>query len=249
MAGLINRFGTQPTAAAPRRRGGGGGNGVQPNRGGGGGGGGGGRNRLPNTGLYQGRAGEAQANQNPEAFLRSAVSGVGGLNYSGTPIGDFSERFVQKLLDEYNLAVSGNQRLSVPDWMRQTYGAGWEGKKGRTFNPGQLGSNGGALDAAFTENYSNEDPLNYLTGQAAKQGGFAAGGGNQDFQRWYQENQVPALMAELAGAQATDPNISMANLIAGRDLVGQARRRYLARPDTQRAPGPINLGSRWSWWE
>lgn len=233
----------------PRRGGGGGNRGAQPNRGGGGGGGGGGRNRLPNTGLYQGRAGEAQANQNPEAFFRSAVSGVGGLSYSGTPISEFSDDFIAKLLDDYNAAMSGSQRTSPVDYLRDTYGAGWEGKKGRDFNPGTLGLSGGALDTAYTNYYSNTNPIDYLTGQAVNVGGFAPGGGNQGFQEFYQANFVPQLQAELAGARAGNPNLSMADMIAGRDVVGEARTRYLNRPGSQRQLGPVNLGARWSWWE
>lgn len=245
---LINRYGTQPQTAAQRRGRGAGGN----NRAAGGGGnrgGGGGNNRLPNVGLYAGKAGRAQANANPEAFFRSAVSNVGGLDYSGTPIGDFSEEFVQKLLDDYIDDQSGNQRLDPIKYLRQTYGAGWGGKKGRTFDAGQLGLGGGALESAFTTNYSNTNPRDYLVGQAGQQGGYVAGGGNADFQRFYQESYVPQLQAELATRRANEPTLSMADLVAGRDLGDEARRRYLARPSSQRLPGPANLAGRYSWWD
>jgi hypothetical protein len=249
MAGLINRrgLGTQPqpvsTASRQNRqnrlhqRGGGG-----PNRGGGGGSGGAG-GRLPNTGLYHGRAGRAFANQQPEQFFRSAVSRVGGLNYSGTPIDEFSQSFVSKLLDDYLAKQAGAQRLDPVKYLRQTYGAGFLGRKGRNFNPGTLGTEGGALDAAYQNYYSNTQPLDYLYGQ---EGG---GGANAEFDRYLQEQFNPGVVAETTVARAADPTANVNDLIAGRDLMGEARRRFLARPNAQRQPGPVNLGSRWSWWE
>lgn len=246
---LINRYGTQPQTAAQRRGGNGGGNNRAAGGGGNRGGGGGGNNRLPNVGLYAGKAGRAQANANPEAFFRSAVSNVGGLDYSGTPISEYADLFVAKLLDDYNAAMSSNQRLDATEWLRDTTGAGYGGKKGRTFDPGQLGLSGGALDAAYTDYYSNTNPRDYLVGQAGQQGGYVAGGGNADFQRFYQESYVPQLQAELAARRADEPKLSMADLVAGRNLGDEARRRYLARPSSQRLPGPANLAGRYSWWD
>lgn len=249
MAGLINRrgLGAQPQPVSAQRRGGGGQRRITGR--GGGGRGGGGRNHIPNIGLYHGRAGEAAANRNPEAFFRAGVSQVGGLGYSGTPIDQFSQEFIASLLDDYNSALSGNQRLSPLDWFKDQFNARWGGKKGRTFDPGTLGLSGGALGDAYTDWYSNTNPIDYLTGQATEQGGFLPGGGNQDYQNWFLTNYAPGVQAELAGARANDPTLSMADLIEGRDLVGQARARYLARPNARRQLGPVNLGSRWSWWD
>lgn len=254
--GLINRrgLGTQQQVSAPRRPGGGGGNrgnqGVQANRGSGGHGGGhGGGNRLPNTGLYHGDAGEAAANLNPAQFFRTAVSKIGGLSYSGTPISQFSEDFASKLLDDYLNAQASRQRLSPLDYLRKTYRARFYGKGGSRFKPGSLGLEGGALDSAYNTWYSNTDPTGYLTGQATAQGGLIPGGGNSSFQDFYTNQFIPSVQAQLTGAQASDPTLSMADYVAGRDLLGDARRRFLARPGVLRGQGPVNLGARWSWWE
>ena len=257
MAGLINRFGTQPTASSgPAGRGPGNNRGGQGRRGGGGNGGngggagGGGRNRIPNTGLYFGRAGEGQANINPDAYFRAVTSRLGGLSYSGTPVSDFSEEFAAKLRDDYLAAQATRQRLSPVDYLRQTYGAGFRGRKGREFGAGTLGMQGGAMQGAYDDWFSGKDPTAFLTGRAAGQGGFAPGGGNQDFQTWYQTAYAPSLLAELEGARAGgDPTLTLNDLVAGRDLVGQARRRYLARPNAQRQIGPANAGARWSVWD
>ena len=86
-------------------------------------------------------------------------------------------------------------------------------------------------------------------GQAASAGGFVPGGGNTQFQDWYQTSYIPGLEAELATAQQGNPQMSMRELVAGRDIVGEARRKYAVRPSTQRQPGPIGLSGRYSWWE
>lgn len=244
-----NNLGTQPaanTTVAQRGRGGGG----LINRHGNRGGGGGGHRRLPqDMGLYHGRAGAAYANQNPEAFFRSAVQQLGGLDYSGTPLSEFSDDYVAKLLDQYTAAQAGTQGLSPIDFLRNTYGAGYGGKRSQVFDQGQLGLGGGALETAYRNWYSNTSPADFLVGQGTAQGGLAPSGGNADFQRYFQETYVPQLMAEQAGARALNPRISMADLIAGRDLVGEARRKYLVRPNAARQIGPANLAGRWSWWE
>ncbi|MBA3584384.1 MAG: hypothetical protein H0W36_07640 [Gemmatimonadetes bacterium] len=251
--GLINRYGTQPQPVSTQTRGGGGVNrGMNrgPNRGGGGGGGGNNRTRIPNTGLYHGRAGKGAANQNPESFFRSAVSRVGGLDYAGTPVSQFSEDFAAKLMEDYLAAQAGNQRLAPTKYLKTTYGgAGYDGKKGRSFDPGTLGLGGGAMDEAYTDWYSNQMPSDYLVGRSTNQGGFAPGGGNEDFQRWQQESYVPSVLAETAGARESNPRLSVADLMEGRDIAGESRRQYLARPNAARQFSPANLGGRWAWWE
>jgi hypothetical protein len=252
--GLINRrgLGTQPSSSSTSMRGrhnrGGG---PRHIGGGGGGGGGGGRNRIPNTGLYRGQAGKTAANQNPEQFFRTAVNRVGTLDYSGTPIGDFSESFIQKLLDDYLGAQASKQRLDPIKYLKQTYGAGFQGKKARTFNPGDLavGGEGSALDAAFTPYYSNTNTPAYLTGQIAQAGGHVPGGGNDQFARYVQDTYIPGVEADTAAARAADPTVNVSDLIAGRDLLGEARRRFLARGDSMRQPGVANASGRWSWWD
>ncbi len=245
--GLINRrgLGTQPAPMTGGQRMGGGGRGG----GGRGGGGGGGRNRIPNTGLYPGRQGQAAANQDPETFFRSAVQKLGGLDYSGTPLAEFSDDYVAKLMDEYNAAQAGNQRLSPVEWLRDTYGAEWGGKKGRNFDQGDLGLGGGALEQAYRNWYSNTSPIDFMVGQATAAGGLAPSGGNQEFQRYFQDTFAPGVMAAMAGARQANPQLSVADLIAGRDLADEARRRFMVRPNAARQIGPANLAGRWSWFD
>lgn len=239
-------LGTQPQATTVPQRGRGGGGLI--NRRGGGGGNNRNRNRIPNTGLWAGRAGQALANQQPEQFFRGAVSNLGGLDYSGTPLSEFSDEYVARLMDQYNAALATNQRLSPRDWMRNTYGAGYGGKRGNAFDAGSMGM-GGDLGAAYRNYYSNTSPLDFLVGEGVARGGLAPRGGNAEFQRFYQDTFAPGVLAEQAGARAANPSISMADLIAGRDLMGEARRQFLTRPNAARQIGPANLASRWSWWE
>lgn len=156
--------GANTTGVGQRGRGGGGNRNRNRNRGGGGGGGGG--NKTPKGGLYGGKAGEAAANQNPEVFLQSYLDKAG---LSGGASGSNWDRFMSEmaipdLMRQYNAATADNQRLSMPDWLRQNYGgAGWSGKRGRTFDAGTVGAQYG-VNAG-------------IPGQSAAPSGPGAGGG------------------------------------------------------------------------
>lgn len=250
--GLIQRrgLGSQPTVSTSASRRGGGG--VTRSRGGGGGGGGGGgRNRIPNTGLYHGRAGEGAANQNPEQFFRNVVSRLGGLGFSGTPVSEFSQGYSAELLNSYLGAQAGKQRLSPIDWLKQQYGAGFFGNKGRDFQAGSLGdaASDGAFNEAYTDHYSNTRGDEFLAGEMTNAGGYVPGGGNAEYKKFLGAEFNPMLTAELAAARVATPEMSLADLIEGRDLTTEARARFLARPGAQRQLSPANLAGRWSWWE
>lgn len=255
--GLLNRrgLGAQPQAVSPRHTGGGGGNhgnqGAQGNRGGHGGGGGG---KMPNTGLYYGKAGEAYANQDPQAYFRSVLSQLGGLNGDGSLTDQYSNVLAQKLMDDYAAQGLGpHQRTSPIDYLRKLYGAGWLGKKKDNFGfrAGTMSLADTTTDNGFSDWYSNTNTPAYLMGQASQSpgGGFVGGGGNSDFQSYYQNQFIPGLQSELTAAQVGNADMSMADLVAGRDLMGDARRRYLARPGQLRQQGPINNAARWSWYD
>lgn len=248
MAGLIQRRGM---GAQPQPVSGGVARGRRQNRlhqrgGGGSGGGGGGGNRIPNRGLWQGRTGKAAANQNPEAYFRNALTRAGGLTNSGTPMDQYSQALLARLLDDYNAALGRNQRVNPVKFLRRQHGAGPIGPKGRGFNTGDL------LDGEgdpFNDWYSNNLTPDYMVGRATDAGGLAPGGGNADYQRYFAEEYVPQVLAETAGARAADQSLSIHDLLAGRDLHEEARRRYLVRPTAARQFSPANLAGRWSWWE
>ena len=247
-----NRFGTQPTAApAPATRG----RGAANNRGGGGNrnrGGGTKAKKLPNAPLYGGKAGQAAANKDPDAFIRAMLEESGMTDFSGTPYVDWSnDALPASLRSAYDAANAQNQRLGVSQWAKQTYGAGWgKGKKGN-FSAGNLSAAAAPLGEQYVDYQSNVDPLSFLTTRATGQGGFVPGGGNQDFQTAYQLEFVPQLQAELETARSRtgNPQLSMDDFVAGRDLANEARRWYATRPSNRRQTGPISPAGRFSWWE
>lgn len=148
MAGNIYAGGADTSGTSVGRRGrgnrggNGGGGGNSRNRGGGGGGGGG---KTPKGGLYGGKAGEAAANMDPEAYLRSFFTKAGLINGTGTEFDNYmNDVGIQNALRQYQTAVAGNQRLSIEDWMSKTYGgAGFNGKRGTDFRAGAWGASPG----------------------------------------------------------------------------------------------------------
>jgi hypothetical protein len=205
MAGL----GAAPQATAQRR-------GPKQNQGLGVGGGGGGNNRNKpknrqgggagaglDRGLYGDDAqGEAAGNQAPDAYIRNMLTQSGVLRGTGTTYDTWADDQLQKnILDKYNAAVGLNQGLSIADFMKQTYGAGYGGKKGKDFTAGNFaGSEGTAAD--WDKYQSDTETDTWLNNKLAGGGGFAAGGGNQDFQAWFGKQFAPQLAQGWEAAKA-----------------------------------------------
>jgi hypothetical protein len=70
-------------------------------------------------------------------------------------------------------------------------------------------------------------------------GGFEAGNGGG----------APAQPGGTGTPATPNTDLSMADYLNGRDVVGEARAAYLLRPNTQRTPSSVGLGGRYSWWE
>jgi hypothetical protein len=201
--------------------GGGGGGGSRPRRPGGGGGGG----KVPRGGLYGGKPGEAASNQDPEQYFLDLLSKTGITDGSGSAADLYGGgAYLQQMIRDYNVASADNQRLSAADWARQTYGAGWQGKRGKAFTAGTLSADDPAFAQAASTNYNNTNPRAYLTTQGL--GGPLAQGGNDEFSRWYTEVYAPRLEAEYTQAQASAPGLNIADWNAQQEGSGRAQREY-----------------------
>src|SRR5262245_8653740 len=205
MARLSNIYGTQPQAgAAPARHGGGGGQNRRPPNRGGGGGGGGGKKKVPNTGLYGDNSGEAEANLDPEQYIRNLLQQAGVMDFSGSQYGDWAnEQLVNQLLSGYNAAQALNQQLSIADYLRNAYGAGYGGKKGQDFSGGTLNTLTQPLADQWNDYRSNTQSQQFINEQAINQGGILPGGGNVDFQDWLKSTFMPELEADWRADQAS----------------------------------------------
>jgi hypothetical protein len=234
-----------------RNRGGGGGGGKK-GRGGGGGGAPAAIAGVPAGGLYGGNAGEALTNQDPTSYWRSLLTRGGTITGTASP-GDtyINEQGLPWLEDDYRQQLALNQNLSVADYTKNTYGAGYEGPLGQTANVGTLSLTGNTPFANRYQNwYSNESPISYATSELSKLGGYDSVGGNRGFQNFFQTDWVPQLQAGLETARSTlgTPALSMREYLQGQDLLGQAQRAYAVRPRDTRLPAPISQEGRYSWW-
>jgi hypothetical protein len=225
-------FGTQPRRHRNRRGGGG----------------------IPRGGLYGGRAGEALTNQDPISYWRSLIQRGGGLTGTSSPSDTFiNEQLMPYMQDDYTSRLAKRQNLSVKDYTRGVWGAGYRGKKGNRADIGHLGVNdltgNTRLGRMYQNWYSNENPISYSVGELSKLGGYDAGAGNQGFQDWYASSWVPQQQLGLDRArQATAPTLSMRQYLGGEDVLGDARRAYALRPSVARVPAPVAPEGRYSWW-
>lgn len=198
--------------------------GAAPAIGGGGGGGGGGKgkNKVPQGGLYGGKPGEAAANLDPEAFIRAVLTQSGLISGSGSPMDVYaSDKMVSDMLNQYQSAVANDQRLSAVDWMNQTYGAGWQGKRGKNFQAGSLTADNPNVVAGYQTNYANSNPLSYFSTQA-----LLPQGGNTEFSDWYNTVFSPRLASEYEAAQQANPNLNVADWYAQQNVAGRAQSEY-----------------------
>lgn len=106
----------------------------------------------------------------------------------------------------------------------------------------------GEAMTAFGHFKSNTDPVGYLMGQASKRGIISSTGGNPDFADYYRQNAVPRIQSTWQGNRSGNPDFNLDDYVAGQDIRGQTQMNYAFRPLAQRAPGPVNLSGRYSWW-
>jgi hypothetical protein len=188
----------------PKRGGGGGGGGGGKRKAGGGlgAGGGGGANAGQDLGLYGGEAGKAAANAEPEQFIRNVLTQSGVLRGTGTSYDTWADEQLQKnILDAYNAAGGLSQGLDIQDFVRNTYGAGYGGKKGTEFTAGNFGGAQGTA-ADWDKYQSNTETDTWLNNKLAQGGGFIGGGGNQDFQAWFGQQFAPQIGQQWEAAKA-----------------------------------------------
>src|SRR5262245_4843429 len=177
-----------------------------------GGGGGGGQNKVPATGVYTGKAGEALSNQDPEQYIRDILGASGMTQDTGTPYGQWAnDQLVQNIMRGYHDATGFNQSLSPEDYIRATYGAGYsttgkkksKGGQGKTtvFNQGTLGNAASGLADQYADYQSNTDMEGFLRGKGVQGGGILEGGGNSDFQNFYTDTFTPGVIGQLNAAR------------------------------------------------
>jgi hypothetical protein len=213
-------------------------------------GGGPGRKKgIPEGGLFHGKAGEAAANAAPDAFFRGALRGSGLTTGRGDPRDVFSQdTLLNDLLGQYELANQANQKLSAEDWMKNTYGASWAGKRGQNFQAGTLASLGGDIEDRFQDWTSNQEPLTAAS-NAMRNQGFLASNANPDLANFVNTVLPGMFEQEWHNRQmAGESSLSMADFMAQQDP-DRIRRLYATRAPAYRQPSAARpMGGAWSWW-
>lgn len=155
---------------------------------------------VPNTGLYKGRAGEAQANKDPVAFLTALLRHAGLGGDTGTARQTWAREVAPtNLYEQYQEAQAKRQKLSIVDFMRKAYGARFAGPQGTRVRTGRLGN---VLDESFGHWSSNTDPEGYAQAEAIRQG-ITMPNGNSQFQNFFSTNFLPGLKARYDVASST----------------------------------------------
>jgi len=248
--GIYGGAGQTTAGAAPT---GAKGRGPGLNRGGrpgGGGGGGGGQKKvkLPGGGIYAGRAGEAQTNTDPMSFFTSMLVNSGMMPQTNTPQDIWvRDQAVKNLMDQYAGYSATNQRASPLDFMKNIYGASYEGKKAKRFNPGNLAGVTAGLPEQFGHVYANENQEAFLNEEASRRGLLPATG-TPNFNTWYSTVFQPQTQTNFRVAQRNAPNLNYDDWLATQNLVGQAQRGYANRPDMLRGQSAAPEIGHWSWW-
>jgi len=238
------KYGTQPTASGSvTRRGRGGGPGNHPSRGRGG------ARKIPNTGAFKGKAGEALSNQDPQGFVDNMLTLGGWFTGTGTPADQYARQILApQLMSDYGAARNAHQKLSVRDWFQNQYGAGPAGKGG-ALQPGRLAF-GGQEDPRFQHFYSNMFQDQYLQGEAGRLGLTDATGSNagyNDFVTNYLGSTIKPRF-EQARAVPGQGQLNMDDWLKTQDWLNQARSAFATRGNSQRQPGITDQAGRWSWW-
>jgi hypothetical protein len=176
--------------------------------------------------VFNGRAGEGLANQDPEKFIQTVLGQAGLLGGTGSAFDRFAqEELVGRLGREYDAAQSLNQRLSAPDWLRSAYGAGYEGKKGNQFNAGGLNALSEPLRSQFETNRANTNPLSYIT-QNAMGKGLLSADASPEYQEWFSQQFAPRIAMEYERAQLADPTLNLNQFLATQDYGSRAQQEF-----------------------
>jgi hypothetical protein len=244
-----NKFGTQPTTAQPtaNRRGRGGGPGNHPGRGRGPAGG----RKIPNTGAYKGKAGEALANQDIDSYISDLLTAAGWKTGSGTPADMYANQVLAtQLANEYGAARANRQKLSAKKYFQNRYGAGPQGKSGAISAGALQQGQAGEIDTDFGHFYSNTFADEFLRGEAGRLGLTDPTGSNAGFNDFALNYAVNTVKPQFEQARAA-PGQGQMNLddwLRTRDWMNQARHAFATRGNSQRQPGPLDLAGRYSWW-
>ena len=150
------------------------------------------------TGLYQGKAGEFAAQQQPENYLknqstRSGLGTTGGSDYANW----FNEIGVTDVYTGYQNALANNERLSLRDYMQQQQGLG------------------GQLQREFQHYTANTDPQRYWAGHMAGTPEMAAAGASGFYHDFLANDLYNHQYSNYINDAKTRPNMTFDEFLNG----------------------------------